>query len=1289
MNYRIAGAVSCALSFTLFFSQPVFAGDGSPSNNSAVRDIAKHKSGDAVYIVELEESPVATYTGNIEGYHSTSASGSQRKLNTRSNAVKQYRQYLKNRQQRVLSYLNEDGTSPTPLAEYQLAFNGFAVKMTAKQAKTLENTQGVKKVHRDNIRKLDAYVGPETIGAPSMWNGSETVTGSDVLGEGMVVAILDTGINSDHPSFADVGDDGYNHTNPLGSGNYLGDCAGDFPSLCNDKLIGVYSYSTIVSAYNDSDVFTTPIPSNGEDYNGHGSHVAATAAGNILYNVAEVIPEYDVAASSGIETGYIFEELSGVAPHANIISYQVCYPGEDEDTYTGCLDSVILQALEDIIDSGVVDSVNMSISGGDFPWESAVNAAWLNAHSAGIFLAHSAGNDGPSATTTDKHAPWLTAVAATTHGITVSYEKSLTDFSGGATSLATLTGFSNTGAITAPIVYAGDFTNPNDPQGDAGQCLEPFPANTFSGQIVVCDRGDIARIQKARNVQSGGAEGFVLANVQGGDSFLANDAYVIPGIHIDADDGDRLKTWLDSGSGHVATITASTAEVIVDEQTADKVANFSSRGPNTSISTLTPMISAPGAEIYAAWADEHYGHEESGNAPADFAYSSGTSMASPHVAGAALLLKQDHPTWTPDNIRSAMMLTAKTDIQIENQQTAADWFDMGAGRLQIDVATQTGLIMNETRANYLAANPQEGGEPRSLNTPAIVDESCLVSCSWSRTFTATRSASWNVSTLALTNGLSIAVSPTSFSLNAGESQTITVTIDTLNSTNNEWAFGSVQLSSNDSPNLHLPVAAYASNGSIPQFVAFDAMRDADSRLLKDITAAEIESFNYESYGLTPLTSDMLTINQDPTPEDLFDTNEGIVAVDVEVGENALRLYAETLNATANDLDLYLAYDADGNGSPSEDEIRAESISTESDEVVDILRPEAGTWFIVIQGWNAATTSEDGFQLDYVVVDEDDEGNLTVSGPQSNPALTAFDLRVLWDLDTSEPGTRYFGAFALGSTASEPDDIGITYVEITRGEDDVYLSVPDDGIVALGSEQTINVNIANNTTGEDRDYRVAVTLPDTVTLIEGSISDGGMLTGDQIIWEVTQPDSESLGAQTQAASTLNFTVRVEDNATPASLVFNTTSSVTNIPGTQSESTAPYTGVRIEGAANQAPTLSITSPSSVVVGGTITIRATATDPEGDSLSFTINGTDGAVFSETAQSASAGSTVVYTVTVSDGTNTVTDTVSVSVTAQSSGGSSGGNGGSSGGGSFGMMTLLLVPLIAWRKVARRGRFK
>ena len=110
-------------------------------------------------------------------------------------------------------------------------------------------------------------------------------------------------------------------------------------------------------------------------------------------------------------------------------------------------------------------------------------------------------------------------------------------------------------------------------------------------------------------------------------------------------------------------------------------------------------------------------------------------------------------------------------------------------------------------------------------------------------------------------------------------------------------------------------------------------------------------------------------------------------------------------------------------------------------------------------------------------------------------------------------------------------------------------------------------------------------------------------------------------------------------------------------------------------NQPPVLSVTSPASVSAGSTITIRATATDPENDTLSFTIDGVAGSVYSTQAPDSAAGSSVSYTVTVSDGINTVTDTVSVAVTERQSSG---------GGGSTGILALLLVPVVVFRRWRR-----
>ena len=118
-------------------------------------------------------------------------------------------------------------------------------------------------------------------------------------GEGVVAGIIDTGINLGHPSFADVGGDGYNHTNPLGSGNYLGLCLSN-PGVyvCNDKTYGFYIFTGEVS----------------EDGDGHGSHTGSTTAGNYLQPGTVDLSPFNTYSPA----------ISGVAPHANVIGYKAC-----------------------------------------------------------------------------------------------------------------------------------------------------------------------------------------------------------------------------------------------------------------------------------------------------------------------------------------------------------------------------------------------------------------------------------------------------------------------------------------------------------------------------------------------------------------------------------------------------------------------------------------------------------------------------------------------------------------------------------------------------------------------------------------------------------------------------------------------------------------------------------------------------------------------------------------------------------------------------------------------------
>lgn len=1070
--------------------------------------LADSNADSQMYIVQFDDLPVARQPGlrnaSPRSVSATRKGRSMPRLNPQHASVQAYQQQLEQTQLQQVDDITRLVGKIEVVSRYQYALNGMAIKATPAQISHIRHMSGVQQVHLDYKRKLNTDTGPILIGAQPVWEGQLDNGAAANLGEGITIAVLDTGINTDHRSFADVGDDGYDHTNPLGSGVYLGDCAQQYPDLCNDKLIGVVSYPDITNAYSDAEVFTPELAPTGEDYNGHGSHVAATAAGNVLYEVKEVFPDGGAQASDGIESGFVYSRISGVAPHANLVSYQVCLPGETDDTYNGCYDSAIVKAIDDAVASGVVDIINFSVSGGGDPWSGAVNTAWLNAHEAGVFSSHSASNDGPATYTTDKHAPWLTVVGASSHGRLIDYSKQLTNFEGGLTPLSPITGSSNTAALSGAIVYAGDYANANNPGADPAQCLEPYPAGTFDGQIVVCDRGDIARIQKAKNVQAGGAAGFVLANVADGADNLANDTYVIPGIHITAADASRLRDWLALGSGHSATITAATGGITIDDDQADIMADFSSRGPNSSVSTLTPHLTAPGVDVYAAFSDEHYGHDETGPAPADFAYLSGTSMASPHVAGAAALVANAHPDWSVDEIRSALMMTANTAVTTDGQ-TPADWFAMGAGRVQVDDAIRASLVMHETTARYTAANPDLGGEPRALNMPAVVDANCFTTCTWTRTVTATQSGTWSAQTQSLTEAFELTVVPASFTLSEGQTQQLTITMNAAALQNNVWGYGTVRLITDNSPELHIPVVGFASNGTVPDTVNIEAHRNYDSYVLKDIFTVDIEDFAATAYGLVASTKVEDRLAADSNNSSLFDDSaDGIYTHTVVVNEQDIRLVAEVTNASSPDIDLYLARDDNGNGVPEESELVAQSTAFDSNEYISLEYPVAGTYFILVQNYAGSGAQADDFTLHYAVVDNTPSDNFSVEGPAQAAAMAEFDLRLFWQLPDAQRDERYYGAFELGSNSDNPNNIGLTQVDLVREQDDVYLSSPAPGRYSVGDVVDFAVNVITNETSEDRRYAISAVLPDTLQLDADSVGSGGEVTGNTISWDILQP-----------------------------------------------------------------------------------------------------------------------------------------------------------------------------------------
>ena len=1037
------------------------------------------------YFVVFHDDPVATYKGGVQGFEATSVQVNLKKeslgpsqsvkLQTNSVEVQSYKQYLVDQQKSFMSRVeNKMSDSMSVIATTQFALNGMLVELSPSDVKSLEKDPSVKTIVEDGWRELHTDAGPDWIGATQVWDG--TATGVEFLGENVTVGIIDTGINPFNPAFASVGGDGYIHTNPFGAGEYRGDCIDD-ASLCNDKLIGVYSWPEITDQY---EPFRPDIPKNGIDYDGHGSHVASTAAGNIMFD----IPVYN---AEGIPTDITFDRISGVMPHANIISYQVCLPGDRGDPLSGCLTSLTVLAVEEAIKDGV-SVLNYSIGGGSFsPWRSLDALAFLAAREAGIHVATSAGNSGPNPSTVGSpaEAPWITSVANLSHNRSTS-EKYLQDFTGGDASLLpeSLSGFSLSGSITAPIVYAGDFVNPNDPEGDPAQCLQPFPEGTFDGEIVVCDRGAIARVAKGIHVRDGGAAGFVLANTEGGASSVDSDAHVIPAIHINAEQGTTLRTWLAQGADHTATITET--EIIYDDSLGNIVNASSSRGPNQAVpNSLAVNVGAPGTAIYGAFAPETpFKGTPNGS---EFAFLSGTSMASPHVAGALVAIAGLRPEWSPAEAQSALMLTANPNALKEDGVTPADVFDIGAGVVQIDAAVNAGLIMDESIENYEAANVATGGEPETLNIPQLVNSQCTITCEFMRTFKATRSGSWSILDNSGDSGMVIGATPADFILEEGESIEVLFTVDvSATQAVNQWLLGDVLLAEASGDSLHMPITVVPSFSNIPEQVVITANRDQGGFTLKDLKVVDSDSITVDVFGLTKADSVQGAVAQDSDNSSAFDdTTDGVEVFYIDVTEETQRVVAKIISSESPDLDLFVALDVNEDGViDTNTELAAVSASGTALESIDFVPPLPGRYWVAVQNWQASSEgATDSFQLVMAAVESQND-NLNIDFPSSTDQSVAFDSLVNWDLEDSQPGDYYFGLMGFANDTGVGYNLGTTAVDIIRGKNDVSLTsnVSPDETVNYDDVMTYTITLLGNDTDEVKTYDLGLELSSSLELL---------------------------------------------------------------------------------------------------------------------------------------------------------------------------------------------------------------
>jgi|UniRef100_A0A2N9FWU0 subtilisin family serine protease len=601
-------------------------------------------------------------------------------------------------------YASEFADSPRILHVYDTVFHGFSASLTQDQASTIRRHPSVLAIFEDRRRELHTTRSPQFLGLRNqrgLWYDSDY--GSDVI-----IGVLDTGIWPERRSFSDT------NLGPVPS-RWKGACeAGEKFSAgnCNRKLIGARFFTKGHDASMNSG---GPFGMNNEtleyrsprDSDGHGTHTASTAAGMYVFE----------ANMSGYAPGI----AKGVAPKARLAVYKVCWKN------SGCFDSDILSAFDTAVKDGV-DVISISIGGSDgvaAPYYlDPIAIGAYGAVSRGIFVSSSGGNGGPDLMTVTNVAPWLTTVGAGT--IDRNFPAVIILGDGQKLSGVSLYSGAPLNGKMYSLVYPGK-------SGilSASVCMEnSLDPKLVKGKIVICDRGNSPRVAKGLVVKKAGGVGMILANGMNAGEGLVGDAHILPACAIGVTEGDLVKKYVSSTSNPTATIDFQ--GTLLGIKPAPIVASFSGRGFNgLDPQILKPDLIAPGVNILAAWTDA-IGPTglESDTRRTEFNILSGTSMACPHVSGAAALLKSAHPDWSPAAIRSAMMTTAnifdnrKQPMTDEANGKVLSPYGFGAGHINLDKAMDPGLIYDITNEDYVNFLCAVGYVPNTIQVITKAPANC-------------------------------------------------------------------------------------------------------------------------------------------------------------------------------------------------------------------------------------------------------------------------------------------------------------------------------------------------------------------------------------------------------------------------------------------------------------------------------------------------------------------------------------------------------------------------------------
>jgi len=645
--------LALALALAGALSLPMATVQAAPRQNSDADTSTRPSQDTSSALVQLNGDPLASYV------KTKPAKG--KKIDFSSNTVKAYRAQLSALRNDYKAWLRANVPGAKVTGEFDIALNAVAVQLNGATLAQVSATSMVKNAQYQGLYYPNV-IDPDValISAPQAW---ALGGGSGSAGAGVKVAIVDTGIDVTHPCFSDAG---YAAQTQLGN-----------HSFTNNKVIA-------------AKVFSNRTPQQGftaEALQDHGTHVAGTVACNFG----------TPAPVNGVTT----YDMSGVAPRALLGNYNV-FPGAVGNARS----EDIMNALEAAYQDGF-DVANMSLGGGAKGFQDLLTVAVDNLDQANMVVAVSAGNSGPGLFTVGS--PGSAARALTAGASTVPHFVGSPLTVGGSTYGIAAGDFATVSSdLTANlgVVFngAGNLSNACT-AGAPGADGKPA-AGSLTGKIALISRGACTFSQKIRNSQDAGAIAAVVVNSVAGDPTamglggIANEPTIPAYMAALAN-----KTALVADNGLSATIGATKA--YFSTTNADIMAGFSSQGPTDVDFRVKPDVVAPGVNVLSSIPHAFCA------APPCFAFFNGTSMAAPHLAGSAAVVRQQHPAWSAADVRSAIVNTAERGV-LRNFSTGALQDNVninGAGRENLFAAVSAKVALDPVSLSF-GAVPSGSGQTR-------------------------------------------------------------------------------------------------------------------------------------------------------------------------------------------------------------------------------------------------------------------------------------------------------------------------------------------------------------------------------------------------------------------------------------------------------------------------------------------------------------------------------------------------------------------------------------------------